>query len=162
MPGGTGFSLLEQIDPVPQVVFTTAYDEFALRAFEVNALDYLMKPIEPARLAQALEKVERELARATTGGRGREMGLDQRVFVRDGDRCWFLALRDVVLFQSEGNYTRVIFDDGRPLIRRSLSYLEEKLDPADFFRANRSQICRSVACRRDRALVRRSAAPHPA
>ena len=115
MPGGSGFSLLEQIDPVPHVVFTTAYDEFALRAFEVNALDYLMKPIEPARLARALEKVERDLREEVPPTSGERLGLDQRVFVRDGDRCWFLALREVVMFKSEGNYSRVVFDDGRPL-----------------------------------------------
>ena len=140
MPGGSGFSLLEQIDPVPHVVFTTAYDEFALRAFEVNALDYLMKPIEPARLARALEKVERDLREEVPPASGERLSLDQRVFVRDGDRCWFLALREVVMFKSEGNYSRVVFDDGRPLIRRSLAYLERRLDPSSFFRANRSQI----------------------
>ncbi len=140
MPGGSGFSLLEQIDPVPHVVFTTAYDEFALRAFEVNALDYLMKPIEPARLARALEKVERDLREEVPPASRERLSLDQRVFVRDGDRCWFLALREVVMFKSEGNYSRVVFDDGRPLIRRSLAYLERRLDPSNFFRANRSQI----------------------
>ncbi len=140
MPGATGFSLLEQIDPVPHVVFTTAYDEFALRAFEVNALDYLMKPIEPERLARALEKVERELREEAPRASGQRLGLDQRVFVRDGDRCWFLALREVVMFESAGNYTRVIFAGGRPLIRRSLTYLEERVDPTHFFRANRSQM----------------------
>ncbi|MBZ5634334.1 MAG: LytTR family DNA-binding domain-containing protein [Acidobacteriia bacterium] len=130
MPGLTGFDLLERLDDVPQVIFTTAYDAYAIKAFEVNALDYLMKPIAPARLAAALAKV-----RPRTGS----MRLE-RVFVRDGDRCWIVALPDIFLLESEGNYTRVCFNGQRPLIRRSLNALESQLDPAVFFRANRKEI----------------------
>ena len=130
MPGMTGFDVLERLDDVPQVIFTTAYDAYAIKAFEVNALDYLMKPIPPARLATALAKV-----RPRSGPTRLE-----RVFVRDGDRCWIVALPDIFLLESEGNYTRVCFDGQRPLIRRSLNSLEAQLDPAVFFRANRQQI----------------------
>jgi two-component system LytT family response regulator len=130
MPGLTGFDVLERLDEVPQVIFTTAYDAYALKAFEVNALDYLMKPIAPTRLAAALAKV-----RPRTGPTRLE-----RVFVRDGDRCWIVALPDIFLLESEGNYTRVYFNGQRPLIRRSLNALESQLDPAVFFRANRQQI----------------------
>ena len=130
MPGMTGFDVLERLDDVPQVIFTTAYDAYAIKAFEVNALDYLMKPIAPARLATALSKV-----RPRTGPTRLE-----RVFVRDGDRCWIVALPDIFLLESEGNYTRVCFNGQRPLIRRSLNTLEAQLDPAVFFRANRQQI----------------------
>jgi len=130
MPQMSGFDLLERLDEVPQVIFTTAYDAYALKAFEVNALDYLMKPIAPARLAAALAKV-----RPRSGPTRLE-----RVFVRDGDRCWIVALPDIFLLESEGNYTRVHFNGQHPLIRRSLNALEAQLDPAVFFRANRQQI----------------------
>jgi two-component system LytT family response regulator len=130
MPGMTGFDVLERLDDVPQVIFTTAYDAYAIKAFEVNALDYLMKPIPPARLAAALAKV-----RPRSGPTRLE-----RVFVRDGDRCWIVALPDIFLLESEGNYTRVHFSGQRPLIRRSLNALEAQLDPAVFFRANRQEI----------------------
>ena len=130
MPGLSGFDVLERLDDVPQVIFTTAYDAYALKAFEVSALDYLMKPIAPARLAAALAKV-----RPRSGPSRLE-----RVFVRDGDRCWIVALPDIFLLESEGNYTRVHFNGHRPLIRRSLNALEAQLDPAVFFRANRKEI----------------------
>jgi len=130
MPGMTGFELLERLDDLPQVIFTTAYDQYAIQAFEVNALDYLLKPVAPARLATALAKV-----RPPSG----QPRLEQ-VFVRDGDRCWIVRLPEIFLLESEGNYTRVCFGTERPLIRRSLNALEEQLDPAMFFRAGRKQI----------------------
>jgi two-component system LytT family response regulator len=130
MPGATGFAVLEQLDDVPQVIFTTAYDEYAVKAFEVNALDYLLKPIAPERLSAAL-------SRAVPRPPPRRLA---RVFVRDGDRCWIVRIPDIVLLESEGNYTRLHFSQERPLIRRSLNALEEQLDPALFFRASRRQI----------------------
>jgi len=130
MPGMTGFELLEQLEDLPQVIFTTAYDEYAIKAFEVNALDYLLKPIVPARLAAALVRVR------PRSDRGR---LEQ-VFVRDGERCWIVRIPDIFLLESEGNYTRVYFGAERPLIRRSLNALQEQLDPAVFFRAGRKEI----------------------
>jgi two-component system LytT family response regulator len=131
MPGETGFDLLESLTDVPAVIFTTAYDEYALRAFEVSALDYLVKPIAPERLAAALRKVK-----APAKPRG---GLDQ-VFVKDGDRCWFVRVGEIVALESEGNYTRLYFGKERPLVGKSLVALEERLDPAQFFRASRSHI----------------------
>lgn len=133
MPGANGFELLEKLDRVPLVIFTTAYDEYALKAFEVNALDYLLKPVAPERLAAALAKIAGFKSRSAVGG-------DQQIFVKDGDRCWFVALKDIVLLESEGNYTRLFFGGHRPLVLRSLNYLEERLDPALFFRASRKHI----------------------
>ena len=133
MPGANGFELLEQLDRVPLVIFTTAYDEYALKAFEVNALDYLLKPVAPERLAAALAKVGGVKPKTAVGG-------DQQIFVKDGERCWFVALRDIVLLESEGNYTRLYFGGHRPLVLRSLNYLEDRLDPAVFFRASRKHI----------------------
>jgi two-component system LytT family response regulator len=138
MPGRSGFDLLAALDPVPAVIFTTAYDQYALRAFEVSALDYLVKPIEPARLAAAVEKVRAHPPAAPSSGA--RLTADDRVFVKDGDRCWFVRLGDVRLFESEGNYTRLYFGREKPLVYRSLSYLEERLDPKTFFRANRKHI----------------------
>ena len=129
MPGMTGFDLLERLEDLPQVIFTTAYDQYAIQAFEVNALDYLLKPIVPERLAAALGRV-----------RPRERSRLEQVFVRDGDRCWIVRLTEIFLMESEGNYTRLCFGSERPLIRRSLNALEEQLDPAIFFRAGRKEI----------------------
>jgi two-component system LytT family response regulator len=136
MPGGTGFDLLARLDRVPHVVFTTAYDQYAVKAFEVNALDYLLKPIEPDRLAMALQKIRASAPRPATG---RDAPLEQ-LFVRDGPRCWFVPLREVSLLCAEGNYVRMHWGRERPLLGRSLAALEEKLDPRRFFRANRAQV----------------------
>jgi len=130
MPGMTGFEVLERLEEVPQVIFTTAYDQYAIQAFEVSALDYLLKPIAPNRLAAALAKLRPRAERARL----------EQVFVRDGDRCWIVRLADIFLLESEGNYTRLHFGDQRPLIRRSLNALEEQLDPKQFFRAGRKEI----------------------
>jgi len=133
MPGGSGFDLLERLDRMPLVIFTTAFDQYAIRAFEVNALDYLMKPVAPERLAAALDRV-----RQRAGGASR--GPLERVFVREGERCWIVNVADIRLLESEGNYTRLYFGVHRPLILRSLQALEARLDSAAFFRASRSRI----------------------
>ena len=143
MPGKTGFDLLTELDKAPHVIFTTAYDEFALKAFEVNALDYLMKPVEPQRLADALNKLQQvEKEQAVTFSsihRGTLQEHDQ-VFVKDGERCWFVKLSEVRLFESVGNYAKVFFGSNKPLILKSLNALEERLDEKVFFRANRKHI----------------------
>jgi len=143
MPGKTGFDMLTELDKAPHVIFTTAYDEYALKAFEVNALDYLMKPIEPKRLADAIQKLqqaeEKELAAQQAFNRGMLTENDQ-VFVKDGERCWFVKLSDVRLFESVGNYAKVFFAGNKPLILKSLNALEERLDEKVFFRANRKHI----------------------
>jgi len=135
MPGGSGFDLLTQLEDVPQVIFTTAHDEHAVRAFEVNALDYLLKPIDPRRLAAAMAKVKR-VSEATDSG---EAVLEQ-IFVRDGPRCWFVPLAEVRLMTSEGNYVRLSWGNQKPLLGRALASLEQRVDPRRFFRANRRQL----------------------
>lgn len=138
MPEKDGFQLLQELDSVPQVVFVTAYDEYAVRAFEVNALDYLTKPVNSKRLEEALLKVKNSLVDIPTN---EELLLeDSRVFVKDGERCWFVRVGDIFLMESNGNYAKVYFDDERPMIHKSLNYLENRLDPDLFFRANRSQL----------------------
>jgi two-component system LytT family response regulator len=148
MPGETGFELLESLEAAPHVIFTTAYDEYALRAFEVNALDYLLKPISEARLATALEKARAQLlapAAVTLPHLPEEpalapLTLQDQVFVKDGERCWFVRLSDIKLFEINGSYTQIYFEQHRPLIPRTLQHLEARLDPKVFFRANRQQI----------------------
>jgi two-component system LytT family response regulator len=142
MPGKNGFELLSSIEGnVPDVIFTTAYDEYALKAFEFNALDYLLKPIEPTRLAEAINKVEdyqqHEIKRKENV---KLLTTEDQVFVKDGEKCWFVKLGKIRLFESMGNYVRLHFDDQKPLILKSLNALDEKLDPHAFFRANRKHI----------------------
>ena len=138
MPGKDGFGVLEELDYMPHVIFITAYDEYAIKAFEVNALDYLLKPIEVDRLKDAINKVKAELVEPVE--KTEKLGVNDQVFVKDGDRCWFVNLSDVPMFESEGNYVRVYFDKNKPLILKSLNNLSNKLDEADFFRANRKFI----------------------
>ena len=140
MPGRTGFQLLESLDSTPMVVFTTAYDQHALKAFEVNALDYLLKPIVAERLSEAVHKVmEKERIKAGRSGE-KKLGLQDQVFVKDGERCWFVTLENVRMFESDGNYIKVYFDTNRPMIHKSLNALDEKLDERAFFRASRKHI----------------------
>jgi two-component system LytT family response regulator len=143
MPGADGFSLLERLEPpLPAVIFTTAYDEFAVKAFEFNALDYLLKPVDPNRLIAALERLRQRESAApgAVAGPALRLALDDKVFVREGDRCWFVAVKNIRLLESEGNYTRLHFDDQKPQLFRSLTAMEERLDPRSFFRANRKQV----------------------
>ncbi|MBK8685151.1 MAG: LytTR family transcriptional regulator DNA-binding domain-containing protein [Bacteroidetes bacterium] len=140
MPGNkTGFDLLEVLEYLPKVVFTTAYDEYALKAFEFNALDYLLKPIETKRMAEAIHKVKKQMDQDQHAQKNLLGGNDQ-VFVKDGERCWFVRLSEVRLFESAGNYAKVFFGNNKPLILKSLNALEERLDPKLFFRANRKHI----------------------
>lgn len=142
MPGGSGFDLLAALDDPPEVIFTTAFDQYALQAFEASALDYLMKPIEPQRLAAALERAAARLGLAPAPS-----SMPRKLFIRDGERCWFVRLEDIRLFESEGNYTRLYFEGATPLLARSLVQLEQRLDPQQFFRANRRHIINLAAVR---------------
>ncbi|MCU0394400.1 MAG: response regulator [Chitinophagaceae bacterium] len=144
MPGKSGFDLLQELDRSPYVIFTTAYDEYAVKAFEVNALDYLLKPIDPKRLADAIHKVSEQASREKQSiqeaAQKGKLGEEDQVFVKDGERCWFVRLGDIRLFESVGNYAKVFFGNNKPLILKSLNALEERLDEKVFFRANRKHI----------------------
>ena len=148
MPGQNGLEWLESLDDLPTVIFTTAYQEYAVRAFNVCALDYLVKPIAVERLAAALEKARRAMARPST-----TPGAARNFFVREGERCWIVRPEQIQLLESEGNYTRVYFDGNRPLIHRSLQVLEERLDPAMFLRASRTHIVNLQAVRSLKVLA---------
>jgi two-component system LytT family response regulator len=138
MPGRTGFDLLSVLDHVPHVIFVTAYDEHAIKAFEVSALDYLLKPVEAQRLAEAIAKLPEPQSDDRVSKE--VLSSEDRIFLKDGDKCWFVTLKDVRLFQSEGNYVRVKFNDDKPLVLRSLNNLEKRLDPDIFFRVSRKHI----------------------
>lgn len=139
MPGKTGFELLQSLDAVPEVIFTTAYDEHALKAFDFNALDYLLKPIEPARLQECIDKLLKRTQNADPE-EGGKLQPQHRVFVKDGNKCWFVKLEDIRLFESDGNYIKIYFDNVKPMINKSLNALDERLDKRFFFRASRKHI----------------------
>lgn len=144
MPGKTGFDMLSELEKAPHVIFTTAYDEYALKAFEVNALDYLLKPVDTKRLADAIHKLhiaeEKEAMAPAISSNRSLLSENDQVFVKDGERCWFVKLSDIRLFESVGNYAKVFFGNNKPLILKSLNALEERLDEKVFFRANRKHI----------------------
>lgn len=146
MPGRSGLDMLEQLPDPPQTILTTAFDRYALRGFELNAVDYLLKPIAPERLAEALRRVrERFEVRPPQSIPVTDQAVAvpqplQQVFVRDGERCWLVGTGEIALLRSEGNYTRLFFSGNRPLIPRSLTQIEPRLDSSVFFRANRAEI----------------------
>lgn len=137
MPGGSGFDLLESLDDVPSVIFTTAYNEYAVKAFEVNALDYLLKPIDPEHLKKAINKlkIEPELENSNS-----EIHSNARIFVKDGEECWLIKIDEIRYFESIGNHTRIYFNDKKPFIYKSLNKASERLPTDMFFRANRQFI----------------------
>lgn len=137
MPDYDGFTLLEKLQFIPEVIFTTAYDEYAIRAYEYNALDYLLKPIKKERLDKVIEKSRRKINRSSEQ---ESLSLNSKVFIKDGESCWFVNLSDITLIEAQGAYTKICFLDKKPLILRSLTHIESRLDDKVFFRANRSQI----------------------
>lgn len=144
MPGMNGFEMLKKLDEIPKVIFITAYDEYALKAFEVNALDYLLKPVDPERLKESLQKVEQPEEEFSTilkvQNKNKVLSPGDKIFIKDGEKCWFVDINDIRIFESDGNYVKVYFNNSRPLILRSLNSLEERLDDNVFFRANRKFI----------------------
>ena len=137
MPVMDGFELLQQLDNVPEVIFVTAFDQYAIKAFQHNALDYLQKPIEPKDLSRAMNKLENSISNNSDTN---AIELMDRVFVKDGENCWFIDFSEIRYFEVDGNYTTVHFRSNHPMIPKTLNYLESRLDPKLFFRANRNQI----------------------
>jgi|SRR5690554_220973 len=145
MPEMDGFEMLKQLEDIPKVIFITAYDEYAVDAFKVNALDYLLKPVDPARLAETLEKITKDsedefFSLVNNIREERKLTIKDRIFIKDGEKCFFPYLKEIRYFESQGNYVKVFFDDNKPMILRSLNALEDKLSPEDFFRANRKYL----------------------
>ena len=145
MPGLSGLDLVKKLDVVPYVIFITAYDNHAAEAFELNALDYLLKPIEGIRLTQAINKLtttfEDELEAVSVDIKTKTvLSYKDSIYVKDGENCYFIHLKDVQYFESVGNYIKVNVEGKKPMILKSLSALEERLNPFDFFRTNRKHI----------------------
>lgn len=138
LPDGSGFDLLEQADFAPRVIFTTAYEQHALRAFEVNALDYLLKPITADRLFQAIEKYKSDEEISSVSKPAKSA--NEHLFIRDGERCHFVKFHEIRLLEVDGNYVRLFFRNTKAMLNKSLNYVEDKLDQQIFFRANRQQI----------------------
>ncbi|MFD2909895.1 LytR/AlgR family response regulator transcription factor [Flavobacterium ardleyense] len=139
MPEKDGFQLLEMLDNVPITIFTTAFDEYAIKSFEYNALDYLLKPINSKRFAQAIEKVKDNLEEKVIKN-SQKLNLSNQIFIKDGEKCWLVKIEDIYLFEVDGNYTKVFFKDEKAIISKSLNQIEAKLPEEFFFRANRNQI----------------------
>lgn len=142
MPEKDGFELLEMLDEVPITVFTTAFDEYAIKSFDYNALDYLLKPINEKRFALAIEKVcaTLEKEKRSEHSNVEELAEQSQIFIKDGEKCWLVKIGEIALFEIVGNYTRVYFNKEHPLLYKSLNKVEEKLPSRSFFRANRQQI----------------------
>ena len=143
MPEKTGFDLLEELDYTPNIIFVTAYDEFAIKAFEVNAFDYILKPVDPERLSNTLSKIKEEIEneeKEVLPISDEKLTYGDKIFIKDGERCWFVKLEDIRYFESVGNYIKVFFDDNKPLLLRSLNKIEERLEEKQFFRTNRKNI----------------------
>jgi two-component system LytT family response regulator len=139
MPGKSGLELAEEISGTIDVVFISAYDEHAIKAFELNAFDYLLKPVQPNRLAETIKKLQiKETAFKVDNNS--PLCKNETVFIKDAEKCWFVELNNIRLFESEGNYVRVYFDNFKPLILRSLNSLEARLNEKEFFRASRKHI----------------------
>lgn len=140
MPGEDGFALLDQLEQPPLVIFTTAYDAMALRSYDYDAVDYLVKPLELARLQQALDKARTRRAQATLEVSPEPLGDDDKVLLQDGERCSFVALRHIQQIRSQGNYCQACFAGQQLMLHGSLAQLEQRLPPRLFFRANRQQL----------------------
>ena len=146
MPGLNGFEMIKHLEEIPRVIFVTAYDEYALKAFEVSALDYILKPVDPERLKEGIQKLTSSeddfvsSQQLVITRKDRVLNTSDKVFIKDGEKCWFIELSKVRMLESDGNYVKVYFDNFRPLILRSLNSFEERLDSEFFFRANRKYI----------------------
>ncbi len=140
MPQKDGFTLLQELDHVPTVIFTTAYDEFAIKAFEYNAFDYLLKPISQKRFDRTIAKLMPKMAKMREHARQKERQARSQIFIKEGENCWLVQLKDILMFEIMGNYTRVFFANKQPLVYKSLNQIEKTLPSTLFFRANRQQI----------------------
>ncbi|UOY05164.1 LytTR family DNA-binding domain-containing protein [Muricauda sp. SCSIO 64092] len=140
MPEKDGFELLELLDEVPITIFTTAFDEYAIKSFEYNALDYLLKPINQKRFDLAIEKARDQLEGKGNEPQTQRLTASSQIFIKDGEKCWLVKIGEISHFEIVGNYSRVFFNDEKPMLYKSLNQIEEKLPDTNFFRVNRQQI----------------------
>ncbi|WP_020412870.1 LytR/AlgR family response regulator transcription factor [Microbulbifer variabilis] len=140
LPDGSGFDILDKLDSIPNIIFTTAYDEYAIQAFEVNALDYLLKPIHPEKLERAINKAVSDTLPAASSSQETYLNTNNKIFIKDGERCWLIELGRIRYFENCGNHAQVFFDNDKAFIYKSLVKVEQRLNPETFFRVNRQQI----------------------
>jgi len=148
MPALNGFEVLERLQHLPWIIFSTAYDEYALRAFDANAIDYLLKPVEPERLQRALKKLQRLTSAEKQAWPQQLQQLlasvqpptRKRLLVRVGDRVRFLPVREIYFFQAADKYVAAHTRDEVFLLDQTLNQLEGELPPEDFVRLHRSAI----------------------
>jgi two-component system LytT family response regulator len=139
MPGDSGFDLLDKTDVEARVIFVTAYDEYAIRAFEVNALDYLLKPVNPGRLAKALERLE--LQERETPAKVRRLSYNDRLFLMLGRNFKFLKVNTLITVTAAGDYSEILASDGnKGLTLKSMKEWEARLPEQHFIRIHRSTI----------------------
>lgn len=134
LPDMTGFEMLDKLSVIPHIIFTTAYDEYAIKSFDYNTLDYLLKPVKVEKLATAIAKVEKQHNTPT------KKRIHHQVFIKDGDTCWIIKVAEIEYINSAGNYVEIFFRNTSSILNKSLNQLEEILDPEFFFRTNRQQI----------------------
>lgn len=141
MPGGGGFKLLDKLPArgIP-VIFVTAHMEHAAKAFDVEAMDYVLKPVDPKRLLKALEKVMRAAADLEASKSHKKLGLDDRIFLREGTRHHNIQIGDIELLESSGAYTKVVMAEKSMMVCGTLASIEAKLPGDYFFRVNRQSV----------------------
>jgi len=140
MPGETGLEFVERLDNIPRTIFVTAFDEYAIKAFELNAYDYLLKPLDPERLSEVISKLEEENKIPELAQNTEPLKEGDKILIKDGDKVWFIKIEDIRYFESDGNYVKVFFNDNHPLLLRSLNNLNDRIDAKLFFRANRKYL----------------------
>lgn len=166
LPGGNAFELLEQLDELPRLIFTTAYADYAIRSFDYDTVDYLLKPISEQRLAQAITKLRQAAARSAEPVDGADVDadadveaeaeaevgqslpaleIDSKIFLKDGERCHLIALRSVRYIESCKNYVQLVFGEGqaasqRAYLKKTMNAVEARLPRGHFFRASRTLI----------------------
>jgi two-component system, LytTR family, response regulator len=151
MPKLTGFELLEILENPPSIIFTTAFDEYAIKAFEMNAVDYLLKPFSKERFSEALKKAkerfvkkdqpQHEISQLMSRVSEEKQMLD-RIVVKSGSKIILIPATNIYYFEAEDDYVMIYSKDGKHLKQLTMKYLEDHLDPADFVRIHRSNIVR--------------------
>lgn len=139
MPGESGFDLLEKLDYSPKVIFTTAYSEYAIRSFDFNTVDYLLKPISDERLKLAIAKLSINNEDYSVEPKP-PLDIHSRMFVKDGEKCHLVPLESIRYFESCKNYVRIFFGSENAFVKKSLNSIEERLPSKYFFRANRQYV----------------------
>lgn len=139
MPGESGFDLLEKLDYMPRIIFTTAYSEYAIKSFDYYAVDYLLKPISHERLAVAVKKLSNDGAQTINEVKP-PLDINSQIFLKDGDKCHLVALTTIRYVESCKNYVRIFFKEHSAFIKKSLNQIEERLPKKYFFRVNRQYV----------------------